>query len=458
MRFVRRRIRLPKIQGIALFSLAITSCSWKTYDDFFSSNNGAGQPGMHTNGGETVNKWETDGGDLPTWYDSGASNFHSVGGADGLEPTANNGSGGMADLGGNGGGTMTDRGGGAGSSAGGCNCGSHLGGSEVAGDSSGGSSGIGGNDGTGSGGSCVVDAGEAGGSTTRDGGEGAFDDGAPQDGATDSGVSGCDNAFGTPEQITGLEVAGDLWGPTLYADGLTMFFSVVDGGPDAIYKATRVDRGTVFSRATKVTITGFSGRQATPFLSYDSLTLYFVSDRSAGADRDLWFARRTSVGNRFSNAQPLKATSDSADDRRPWVSRDELTLLFASDRSGGLGDMDIWTATRGSPTGSFSTPVSLPGASGSSRDESPILSADGLTLYLASSREGGMGQQDIWKAARSDTNREFGPLAPVKELNSTEVEVDMTLSADEREMFFASSRSGKPQIWRSVRKCGDGAP
>jgi Tol biopolymer transport system component len=410
MTLVARRIRLFRAGSIALISLAMTGCSWKTYDDLFSSNAKGGRAGSSGTTRTDMGGWG--GSQPPSTSDSGGSGGTESGG--GEVDSAMLSAGGFSAVGA-GGSTETGQVGGMG----------NLGGNRIAG------------------------AGGEGGAPDNSGG--SLADGGEPEAADDGSVECNDGPFQSPEQISGLDVNGDMWGPTLSADGLTLYFSLVENSIDTIYTATRTDRGKVFSRAAKIAISGVDGRQATPFLSYDGLTVYFVSERPGGQDRDLWSARRARQNGQFSNALPLAGTSNPADDRRPWVTRDELTLLFASTRGGP--EMDIYTATRTSQTESFSTPVPVPGVSGPSRDESPIMTSDGLTLYLASSRPGGLGKQDIWVARRSSTNDDFGRPEPVTELNSAEVEVDMTLSADEREMFFASSRSGSSQIWRSVRNC-----
>ncbi len=54
------------------------------------------------------------------------------------------------------------------------------------------------------------------------------------------------------------------------------------------------------------------------------------------------------------------------------------------------------------------------------QDGCPILSPDGLSLYMASNRPGGMGGIDIWVASRASTNSPFSaPVNPGAPVNST---------------------------------------
>jgi len=207
--------------------------------------------------------------------------------------------------------------------------------------------------------------------------------------------------------------------------------------------------------------------------------------------------------------------NSSAGDNNPTLSSDGLSLYFASDRPGGLGNTDIWVARRASIDSPWETPIHL-GApvSTASADGGPVLSPDGHLLFIHSSRLGSFGGNDIWVAHRTNTNddtgwdapvnlgpgvntpdaeqgaayvvsdrggalyftrgaltsnaadlyrvdvardgRAQGPAAPVTELNDpTTNDAAPTLRADGREIFFWSTRGGGvggSDIWVSTRR------
>jgi hypothetical protein len=75
-------------------------------------------------------------------------------------------------------------------------------------------------------------------------------------------------------------------------------------------------------------------------------------------------------------------------------------FFFGSNRSGGLGNMDIWISTRTTKDDPWTAPMNL-GAkvNSSSREVGPCISADGRTLFFHSDRSGGYGILDIWQVS-----------------------------------------------------------
>jgi Tol biopolymer transport system component len=92
------------------------------------------------------------------------------------------------------------------------------------------------------------------------------------------------------------------------------------------------------------------------------------------------------------------------DDNAPALSPDGLSLYFASTRPGGLGNPDIWVSHRASVDGPWEAPVNLGAPINTSAVESgPNLSEDGRMLFFQSSRDGGQGSNDIYVAHRTQT-------------------------------------------------------
>lgn len=81
----------------------------------------------------------------------------------------------------------------------------------------------------------------------------------------------------------------------------------------------------------------------------------------------------------------------------PFISRDGKTFYMASNRSGGLGGIDVWVSTRESVDHPWGAPVNVGAPVNSpANDFCPTISRDGHLFYFVSNRAGGCGGDDIF--------------------------------------------------------------
>jgi hypothetical protein len=153
--------------------------------------------------------------------------------------------------------------------------------------------------------------------------------------------------------------------------------------------------------------------EASPFLvEYDDGTreFYFSSTRPGGfaadpigaatGDSDIYVSRVLPDG---SVAAPALAPGVNTEfgDFRPNIRRDGLEIVFDSNRPGGIGGLDIWTATRTATSDPWLAPVNAGAAVNSAANETrPYLSWDATSLYVGSTRPGSEGAADIYVATR----------------------------------------------------------
>jgi len=144
-------------------------------------------------------------------------------------------------------------------------------------------------------------------------------------------------------------------------------------------------------------------------------------------------------------------------DWHPRISPDGLTLYLASGRPGGYGNQDLWMAERVTRDDPWGMPVNLGSVvNSSSSDYYPGISPDGLSLYFYSWRPGTLGVSDIWVTTRDSTESDWTPPrhlpAPV---NSSREDRDPTVSADGLTLYFSSDRGGQWDIWKATRPSTD---
>jgi hypothetical protein len=262
--------------------------------------------------------------------------------------------------------------------------------------------------------------------------------------------------FSAPAVLTIEGLEPDLYGPRLAQDGLTLFLSQTHGIPfkdEDIFTATRASGGPGgmrFGAAVRVDQLASTAFDGSAFPSRDELEIFFSSARPGGqGNRDLWLVRRDQTSASFGAPTPLAMVNSSGNDQNPSLTDDGLLLFFASDRG---GDDDIYVSFRTSKGATFSRPIRVPGLTSPAKDSAPYISADGRTIYFTSDRPGGRGGLDLWSATRGNLRTGFDAPTPVPGVSSPGHDEDPSVSHDGRELYFSSNRAGKDfVIYRAVR-------
>jgi len=153
--------------------------------------------------------------------------------------------------------------------------------------------------------------------------------------------------------------------------------------------------------------------------------------------------------------------NSSSNDSSPSISPDGLSLYFASERAGGQGENDIWISNRADLSESWGPATNLGGPVNTSAGEVfPSLSADELMLYFSdhfggSVRAGGAGGCDIWLATRATKDAPWdAPVNLGSPVNSSSNQVAPCISSDGLTLYFASDRPrglGGWDIWKATR-------
>jgi Tol biopolymer transport system component len=135
--------------------------------------------------------------------------------------------------------------------------------------------------------------------------------------------------------------------------------------------------------------------------------LYFNRTTATVPMPELYVASITRDGETRGPATPVSELNVvSANDQHATIRKDGREIFFSSNRAGGLGGFDVWTSTRRSVHDPWSPPEDI-GApvNTASTDQQPSLSSDGRTLVFASNRPGGLGGSDLWISTRTPSGR-----------------------------------------------------
>ena len=154
--------------------------------------------------------------------------------------------------------------------------------------------------------------------------------------------------------------------------------------------------------------------ESQPTVNCEGKSLYFVSDRPGGyGGRDIWVSHLQENGA-WTNAINLgPKINTKMDEESPFMADDNVTLFFASNGHPGYGETDIFY-TRFNEDEGWGTPQNMGKPVNSANNElSFFMTAKGDKGYLASNRDGGYGNFDIYEF-KMPAKKDFEEIAYVK--------------------------------------------
>lgn len=191
-------------------------------------------------------------------------------------------------------------------------------------------------------------------------------------------------------------------------DGRIMFFTACNredgGGRCDIYMC--VNKNGKWGKPRNLgPIVNSGAWEGQPTFSIDGKTLYFVSNRKGGqGGMDIW----KSVFENGKWTEPVNLgpeINSEYDEMSPFIHFDDKTLYFSSNRPVGMGGLDIFVA-RKDENGQWGKPQNIGYPINTEGDENNmIVSADGRTAVYASDRKGGYGKMDLYSFELPDKAR-----------------------------------------------------
>ncbi len=176
-------------------------------------------------------------------------------------------------------------------------------------------------------------------------------------------------------------------------------------------------------------------------LSPDGKSLYTYHDR------DIYVSDKLADGN-WSEPKllPSPINSDSVESSIT-ITQDGNTIYFSSNRFGGLGGKDIYSAKKGKD-GLWTEVRNLGPAINTEYDEDgPYIDPTGAILYYSSKGKKGMGGFDLFRA---------GLLNAAKNTWSEPENLGYPINTPDDDIFFVGSRDSKRGYYASVREGGFG--
>ena len=133
-----------------------------------------------------------------------------------------------------------------------------------------------------------------------------------------------------------------------------------------------------------------------------------------------------------------------------------LTLYFSSTKIGGAGENDIYKTTRSTLANAWEPPTNIGSIINTNKNEQSVhISADGLEMFFASDRAGGVGAEntfDIYISKRASTSAAWGtPTNAGTHINTEKDEKDPYLGDDGKTLVFYSDGWGDAAVYQSKR-------
>jgi len=181
------------------------------------------------------------------------------------------------------------------------------------------------------------------------------------------------------------------------------------------------------------------GHDATISVSPDGQKLFIYRDNFG----DGQLLESVLIGETWS--EPILLGSDintAAWETHATVSADGNTLLFVSDRIGGVGKRDIYRCVK-LPNGEWSRALNIGTQINTAfEEEAPFLTADGKTLYFASNGHNTMGGFDVFFSKLGQDGEWGAPVSMGYPINTIEDDIFFVPMADGRRAYYSSAKGG----------------
>ena len=209
-------------------------------------------------------------------------------------------------------------------------------------------------------------------------------------------------------------------------------------------------QGSIWSELVKVLPTTVNGRyhDGAAAISPGSRQMFFSRSNPGGKNNEGWVNLKLFVADNdqgvWAGVREWPYNSMGKNNCHPALSADGKTLVFASDRDGSTGGMDLYISIF--ENGQWTEPRNLgPEINTAGNELFPSIGADN-TLYFASNGHPGLGGLDIFQSKIKDGAWQL-PEAMPSPLNSSSDDFSLVVLPDGRQGYFASDRTGNDDLY-----------
>jgi tetratricopeptide (TPR) repeat protein len=263
----------------------------------------------------------------------------------------------------------------------------------------------------------------------------------------DQQIAACNNApaiMATPVKFTVEEVddiindVNDNFFPVVSADGKSIAYMT----SMKFYDAIMYSRFVRNEWTPPVNITPELQSDGDHYVSCLANNAVMLLSKDDNINSDIWMS--TYNGTRWEPARKLKKEINTKYwEAHGFITEDGSTLIFASDRPGGFGGLDIYVSKLGAD-GEWGIPVNMgPEINTPFNEDRPFLTNNGKMLFFASQGHHNMGGYDIFRSELQYNG-----------LWSTPENLGYPLNNPDDNIFFCPAENGKAGYMSMTRRDG----
>lgn len=216
-----------------------------------------------------------------------------------------------------------------------------------------------------------------------------------------------------------------------------------------VFMRSRKDNTNVFDKGEEMPFpfNATNDNQGGCTITMDNKFLYFAMMRDEGGAQkncDIYVSR-----NNDDEWKPFSKAPFNDPvywDSQPTVSADGKTIIFASDRRGGFGGVDLYQSTKDPKTGTWGPAINLgPNVNTPGHEKTPFIHMDSKTLYFCSGPDKagngghmGFGGFDIFYVRKNDKGEWGEPKNIGKPINGPGDDTGFFVSTDAQTGYFVS--------------------